>query len=71
MEPMAGIERFMLYSSHQKYAISPINTSVFSLLLTFPNEPITYPVTEGFTETFTEGCDVRLRLHASNNPIFR
>ena len=28
---------------------------VFSLLLTFRRELITYPLTEGSTETFTEG----------------
>ena len=39
----------------QIYEISPINARVFSLLLTFPNEPIAYPLTEGSTETFTEG----------------
>jgi len=37
------------------YEISLINARVFSLLLTFPNEPIAFPFTEGSTETFTEG----------------
>jgi hypothetical protein len=27
---------------------------VFSLLVTFPSEPIAFPFTEGSTETFTE-----------------
>jgi hypothetical protein len=62
MEPMAGIERFMLYFQFQKYDISPINASTFALLLTFPNEPITYPLTEGFTETFTEGFSAHARI---------
>jgi hypothetical protein len=59
---MAGIERFMLYSSYQKYIISPINASTFALLLTFPNELINYPLTEGFTETFTEDFLAHARM---------
>ncbi|HUA69131.1 MAG TPA: hypothetical protein VMA13_11345, partial [Candidatus Saccharimonadales bacterium] len=49
-----GIGRFMPYFQGKKYDISPINANTFALLLTFPNEPITYPLTEGFTETFAE-----------------
>jgi hypothetical protein len=60
LEARVGIGRFTVYFLALKYIISPINARVFSLLLTFPNEPLTYPLTEGSTETFTEGFQRRL-----------
>src|SRR5208283_2455227 len=52
LEARVGIGRFTSVFTKKIYAISPINASTFALLLTFPNEPITYPLTEGFTEGF-------------------
>jgi hypothetical protein len=63
LEARVGIGRFMPYFQRKKYDISPINASTFALLLTFPNEPITYPLTEGFTETFTEDFKGKKRTH--------
>lgn len=43
-----GIGRFIVRFQAQKYDISPMNASTFALLLTFTNELINYPLTEGF-----------------------
>ncbi len=55
LEARVGIGRFTSVFAKKIYAIPPINASTFALLLTFPNEPITYPLTEGFTEGFQSG----------------
>ena len=55
MEARVGIGRFTSVFTRKIYAFWLINASTFALLLTFLNELINYPVTEGSTETFTEG----------------
>jgi hypothetical protein len=62
LEAEVGIGRFTSVFTKKIYAFSPMNASTFALLLTFPNELINYPLTEGFTETFTEGFSAHARM---------
>jgi hypothetical protein len=62
LEAEVGIGRFTSVFTKKIYAFSPMNASTFALLLTFPNELINYPLTEGFTETFTEDFLAHARM---------
>jgi hypothetical protein len=62
LEARVGIGRFTSVFTKKIYAFSPMNASTFALLLTFPNELINYPLTEGFTETFTEDFLAHARM---------
>jgi hypothetical protein len=55
--PVVGLGRFTVDFLLLKYTISSITAMVLWLLSTFNNVLSTYPLTEGSTETFTEGFE--------------